>query len=164
MTREFMVPVKTLIVIRDELKRRGQAAVATTEPDSPVPGVWHTAAKMIQEAINNARAAGKGAARWDDPTVEERAVARLLQLLAEQSDRWAAELTERLDGLGAHHRMSVEGERDTVVRRAQRLWHALLIVMEHTGLGPEDMLTPEDLDRQLSPVQPVTGHPTNTSR
>lgn len=165
MTGEFMIPLKDVAAVRDDFTSRARSAYSipnTSDADlsrqTAVVTVWEHAAARLQGLCNDARAAGKGAPRWDDPTVEELAVARLLQIMATREDREHERLTEVIsDAVLGTHGMSMAARRGDARIRAERLWHALLIVMEHVGIGPEQLLTEDDLGRLLDPVPPSTG-------
>lgn len=149
---EFMIPLKAVAAVRNDFHRRGQQSTEAAA------AVWEYAADRLQGLCNDARAAGKGAPRWDDPTVEEVAVARDLQVTAAATDRFHERITRALNnGVDGHQRMVLTAERDDNLRHAQRLWHALLIVMEHTGIGPEQLLTEDAVNKVLDHHPPNLG-------
>lgn len=85
-------------------------------------------------------------------------MARDLQITATRADRFHEHVTRAIDnGVDGQHRLKLIAERDSAVRHAQRLWHALLIVMEHTGIGPEQLLTEDTVNKVLDPHPPNLG-------
>ena len=136
---QFTVPLDRLVDLRVELERRARAADIAGQ--NAVCTSHQFAIKSLSEMISATRAAGKQ--DRDRNTVLDRAAARLLHRMAGDLDDNVTRLMETHDDpdnrASPRARQNALHQAQISEAEASRLWYALTVFMEHTGLGPEDL-------------------------
>lgn len=148
----FAVPLAEVVTLRDDIDTRItalRAAMSSMTDTARTEGAMNSLTSVRGELsgmISATRAAGKR--NGPETAVLDRAAARLLQELAEELDDNAERLRHAIDhpshGASPLLRQRREGEAQQSEARAARLWHVLVVFMEHTGLGPEDLTAPSE--------------------
>ena len=137
-TEQFMVPLQALTGLRSECRDRAKIA---EQRDLGSVTAWQYVADRLTDIATETRAQGKGHPAYDGPSIEDRAAARALNMLAENHREQAERIRARVadDEVNSYTAKAALGHADGWDRVARQIDHALLIVMEHTGLGPEDL-------------------------
>lgn len=133
----FTVSLDRLVDLRNDLDSRARAAEVAGQASVNV--AHGHAIRELSKMISAARAAGR--ADRDRNVVLDRASARQLHRMATDLDDNADALLHRAETADSMiTRQKNEEAAKTVEAEAARLWYALTVFMEHTGLGAEEIL------------------------
>lgn len=137
----FIVPLSKVVEVRDRFKSHARAAAS----GSDLKRQWEFVISVLSELISDTRAAGTRAP--DGPTPADRAACRIIAVTAVEQETIAEQARRAAADQVGSHRQAVMGEAVTADAKARHLWHALMALMEHTGLDPGelDVVIPEPL-------------------
>jgi hypothetical protein len=143
--RAFVVPLKRII----ETRRRFEAHARAAEVAGRTTAPWQFCIDQLQQIANDVRSAGL---QVDGPTPADRAAARAIAEAAIAAEYEAERFRDAATNQINSTRQSSLGAASLAEARARHLWHGLMALMEHAGLGPEDL----DV---VIPTPNTQGHP-----
>ena len=142
MSRPFIVPLSKVTEVRRRFQKRAEAAKAAGSDTS----VWEFCIAALQGIANEVREQGLRAP--DGPTPADRASVRIIAEAAVGNEHYAEKCRRAAAAQLGTQRQTLMGSATEADAKARHLWHACMALMEHTGLGPEDLdvVTPEPLN------------------
>lgn len=144
MTGSHIVPLTKITEVRRRFEKHAAAARACGH--EAATATWTYCIDALKEIAADVRDQGLRAP--DGPTPADRASCRIIAETALALETEAEKCRRAAESQIGSHRQASMGHATTADAKARHLWHALMALMEHTGLGPEDLdvVTPEPLN------------------
>lgn len=140
--RRFIVPLTKI----NEVRQRFENRAAATKASGGDPTPWKFCIRALTDLAAETRSTGLRA--WNGPTPADRAACRIIAVTALENETRAENCRRAAEGQLGSHRQTVLGEAIESDAKARHLWHALMALMEHTGIGADDLdvVIPEPLN------------------